>query len=233
MNLQSIVSGDKLLLKLPYDLKDSFRSLFKTATWDSYAKAFVVANTTANKNKWKKFVEMSSAAVEALKNSEHEEATLEELQATQRKIEEEIKSLNARANTARANIEALKAQAAESLPLRDKAKEVLEKLLAEDQAATEERNTALEPVIRLHDAHLVYHLLGKAEQAAKRGYSGKSVLINVQANLYEFMQDLNALGFTHPEIRRIANCNPNRTDKVLSAIEDIDDDVLAGYETLK
>jgi hypothetical protein len=80
------ISGN-LSIKFPFDLKDAFRSLFKTAKWNPAAKAWEVKATTANENKLKKFIDMSQSALSVLSELDNIEATEMEIAKTQELID--------------------------------------------------------------------------------------------------------------------------------------------------
>ncbi|QQX85275.1 hypothetical protein JJQ59_04865 [Cupriavidus necator] len=72
-------ANNELLVSFPFDLRDAFRAIFKTASWDSSRRAYVVKNTTANKNKLEQFKTVAASAVEALAAAEEAEASAQEL----------------------------------------------------------------------------------------------------------------------------------------------------------
>lgn len=80
--------GKSLLISFPYDLKEAFKTIFKTAKWDSGKKRWVVSNSTVNHNKLKLFIDKSQAALAALKEIEEQEATDIELATLEYQLKE-------------------------------------------------------------------------------------------------------------------------------------------------
>src|SRR5690606_3859766 len=80
--------GKSLVISFPYDLKDAFKTIFKTAKWDSGKKRWVVSNSTVNHNKLKLFIDKSQAALAALKEIEEQEATDIELATLEYQLKE-------------------------------------------------------------------------------------------------------------------------------------------------
>jgi len=79
MEITAREEGKSLLISFPFDLKDAFKEIFKTAKWDSDRKRWVVSNSKINHNKLDVFKEKAEPALSALKAIEEQEATDTEL----------------------------------------------------------------------------------------------------------------------------------------------------------
>ena len=71
--------GKTLLISFPFDLKDAFKEIFKTAKWNPERRHWCVSNSKINHNKLQIFREKSQQALGALRALEDQEATEEEL----------------------------------------------------------------------------------------------------------------------------------------------------------
>lgn len=84
------------LLNLPYELKDAFKKVFKTAKWDTYRRCWTVG--VRGKTKLIEFVELIEKDVEALNQKKEE-------QETERLNENQIMALNSELNKLRDHID--------------------------------------------------------------------------------------------------------------------------------
>lgn len=80
MTISHKIINEQLFMSFPYELKDTFRTLFKTAKWNPAHRAFVAANTPQNHKKWERFVQAAETASQLLAQKDHEEVTAKELQ---------------------------------------------------------------------------------------------------------------------------------------------------------
>lgn len=85
MNIRE--TTDLLKVTIAFELKDIFKSTFKTAKWDSYSKTWDVKNTTANKNKLAQFEKTLAETNVEEKIKAAEEALLTENQVTELKAQ--------------------------------------------------------------------------------------------------------------------------------------------------
>ncbi len=119
---------NKLHLSFPFECKEQFKELFKTARWMPEERKWEVADTTANKNKFERFTQMMQgvARVESvMESAENDAKELERLQA----------SLNKRIAAARARTEAARAKIALLAPVVAAKRAELKTALAEAKAA--------------------------------------------------------------------------------------------------
>src|SRR3546814_1075164 len=104
MTISHKIINEQFFMSFPYELKDTFRTLFKTAKWNPAHKAFVAANTPQNHKKWERFVQAADTASRLLAQKDHEEETEKELQELDnavtrvaKHIKQEINSIQQRA----------------------------------------------------------------------------------------------------------------------------------------
>lgn len=79
-------TGADLHLQFPFPLREAFRSVFKTARWDSSARAYVVRETIANRNKFATFRDAAASTLQALDAADDAVATDEELEQIRRAL---------------------------------------------------------------------------------------------------------------------------------------------------
>lgn len=71
MNTISIEKQDaELNIRFLFPLRDAFRAIFKIAAWDSELRAYVVRDTGANRNKFKRFRAAATQTLRALESAE-------------------------------------------------------------------------------------------------------------------------------------------------------------------
>src|SRR3546814_20893723 len=80
MTISHKIINEQFFMSFPYELKDTFRTLFKTAKWNPAHKAFVAANTHQNHKKWERFVQAADTANRLFAQKDHDEVTAKELQ---------------------------------------------------------------------------------------------------------------------------------------------------------
>jgi hypothetical protein len=212
--------SDLLLLRLPYELKDTFRTLFKSARWDGLAKAFVCKDTAANRNKWEKFCQAASSARGVLDAAEREEATAQQLQAMAMSLEDEMRGLNARAAAARARCAELAARKARLeaecpalIAIKQQAEQALEaQQLALDTAMRTYEHAAA-PALEVLERHRFSDVLNDMLRATRRGYSGKEWLGELQATTAVVRKQLAEIGYEHRRITEISRLSLNRPDR--------------------
>lgn len=80
MSFSHKIINEHIFMSFSYELKDTFRTLFKTAKWNSIQKAFVAAHTPQNLRKWEKFIQAAETANKLLAQMDNEEATGKEME---------------------------------------------------------------------------------------------------------------------------------------------------------
>lgn len=135
-----IVSGDEMQIRIPFALKDAFRDVFKTASWDPTKKHWVVKNTTANLNKLKRFIESTQEALSALDHLETLEATVSDIQQLEKRVDEVKSKICAEVEK---QAQAVSAMSSATL-LSEKLNEMKQQYAVERAAAEEARRAARE-----------------------------------------------------------------------------------------
>ncbi|PRZ56442.1 hypothetical protein BX589_10192 [Paraburkholderia fungorum] len=218
--------GETLLVKLPFELKDAFKGVFKSAKWVPEQRSWRVGNSAVTRNKLAAFAAASEPTLGALadKIRAEEEAELDERQTEEmnralRVIEAELQDLAIKTRAAKkecSTLGALRAKLDAYRPLLDAAKATL---MAEKRA----RDDELLRVRERADALLKpFPELGDAISEARRGwralkaghYGAKAGLVQAQRELlriYERIEEVSGVQFT--ALLAAFNCNTNRTDR--------------------
>ncbi|MDT4850423.1 hypothetical protein FQZ97_845730 [compost metagenome] len=80
--------GKSLYVSFPFELKDAFKEMFKTAKWSSDRRKWVIGNSKANLNKIEIFKQKTEQAIAVLQSLDDQEATDEELAKLEAKVAE-------------------------------------------------------------------------------------------------------------------------------------------------
>lgn len=213
--------GAQLRMSVPYVLNPAFRALFKSASWNSAGKVFLAASTTANRNKWKRFLESVGEASKALADAEQAEATEHELETLAAETESVVKRALSRIETSRKHIaqaEARRAraqkQANELAPLLATVQQALDEELARATVAERARRKVIAPVLRLYEEHDLAGTLADFQYAARQGYNGKPALGRAQSRVRALREAMRVIGFRLSAIDDLATVSLNRPDKV-------------------
>src|SRR3546814_3919817 len=78
MTISHKIINEQFFMSFPYELKDTFRTLFKTAKWNPAHTASLAANTPQNHKKWERFVQAADTASRLLAQKDHEAVTAKE-----------------------------------------------------------------------------------------------------------------------------------------------------------
>lgn len=221
MSFSHKIINEHVFMSFPYELKDTFRTLFKTAKWNSTQKAFVAAYTPQNLRKWEKFIQAADTANKLLAQKDNEEATVKELEELADAANKLVitltadleyarqRSVDVQKNTVRAT-----AQATELQPYITEANERLKCLLEEHTQAAKKRDTIIAPVIRLYEEHDLDDILKKYFSGAVRGYAGKDTLKYAEARFRKLVRDMRRIGSTVDAFDELLYVSLNRPDKV-------------------
>lgn len=233
-------AGDELHMFVPFSLNGAFRAIFKTAKWNADGKVFKVSATTQNRNKWVQFSESVKAAVEALANADHVEATTEELvRAAQEaelvvnNVQASIKDCEQRAIAARLRTVRAKEQLVEFAPMLEISTASLADVLDTTAAAEMARDAVIAPAISLYKSHGLEYILADFVQAVRRGHSGKEARGRAKADIAVLRNNLKSLGFRLPAIDDLALVSLNRTDKILEFVASVEATLYSGLEATK
>ncbi len=234
----SITEKDgKYFFRLPYILKDLFRTVFKSAAWNAFDKAFVVKANTANKNKWQRFIEAADTLSSDIAAAADAELTAENLQALLDKAESMRAELQRKVNDCKAKEHAFHKEIAESKkvalllsPIAESAAVAAAEALAMANAVKNELRSAAAPALNIFRANGVEDIFSTMVRAAHRGYLGKNDLTDAQEALKTIHRQLYAAGYEHKLIRSICGLSLNRPDKFLNDIPRAQEHLLTGLE---
>lgn len=213
-NINIVETASDLLVAFPFELREAFREIFKTAPWDAGRRVYVVKKTTTNQNKLAQFkaaAEPLLADLAALESSEASPRELdrmrEQVEACRRQLEERL----SRVQAARDELAELRATIA---PLEAEAASALGELNALEQ----QRQLTLEPVIALCAEFGVPKAL-----SSLRFFSSRSFLTATQKEEFEERRRTlcmankglaEKLAITLPVLEEFGSANYNRLDKV-------------------
>lgn len=237
--IQCTTTTTQLLLQVPYELKESFRALFKTAKWNPNGKRFEVSNTAANKNKWEKFVEQSSAAITLMQDAERNEASAEQLEESAKRANEEYALAKQRYDLAKSRIEAAKSlkrptgaeiEDAEDAAdeLKQEEEDALKTLLPVQLKKFRQENEGLVSAVCLLVFRDIQGILKQASAGVAAGYRGKDNILDAQRKIRELLTELKALGFEHDGLYRVYSESANHPDKIATAISNLGISVCSG-----
>lgn len=222
----------RLFLTLPFALKDSFRAIFKTADWDREEKAFSVADTSANRRKWDKFLEVSASAAEAVKALEQAEVTEKELERAKFEADKvfadaqkTLAQVQARVEASRARINALsesKSDIEKLIAAHLKRLEAMEAAAAELRAAEKE---ATAPGVEILNKLGAAALLEEAKAACSRGSDGCADYNNALAGIAKVCAQLREAGFKHEGLEKVSRMTSVRRGYIsaINAVPGLDD----------
>lgn len=224
-------STSGLLVAFPFELREAFRAVFRTAPWDGARRAYVVKSTTGNKNKLAQFIAAAEPLLAAMTEADESEASVRELERLRDEIDvarRQIEERSARASTARKQLAELRV--------------VLDPLAAQAAAAhvalktiEDERQMVLAPVKALCDE------LGVPKAIASlRYFSTRTVMTREHKDEFDercrSLRAANAklgtaLGIMLPVLEELADANYNRLDKLRSVLARCED-VYVGLRTV-
>lgn len=221
--------------RLPYSLKDQFRTIFKSAEWNAIERAFVAKATTANGNKWQRFVDAANELSTDMAAVADAESTAEDLKSLLDKTESMRAELQRRISECKAKEVCLIAQIAKSKklvlelgPIAESAAAAVADILTEANEAEEELLTAAAPAMSIFAANGVEGIFDKMIRSAHRGYLGKADLNDAQGALKTVHSQLLAAGYEHNLIDIICGHSLNRPDKFYNDIPRARETLLTG-----
>ena len=135
-NLEYTTTTETISIKIDFNMKDLFKSNFKTAKWNNYEKVWTLNNTTRTLNKLTKWI---SEVSEVAKEIEVAEATAQELEFSEKElvelkneiekmrediislteIKEDLIEVNKEIENSRKEVEALKVELAQAKSEKD------------------------------------------------------------------------------------------------------------------
>lgn len=88
MSINVNIEVDRIEVSFPYALNLIFKDFFKTAKWSSSARAWVLKNTTLNKNKIEKFKEAANGTARVIKEVEEAELKVKDIERMNAVVEQ-------------------------------------------------------------------------------------------------------------------------------------------------
>ena len=194
-------------VKFPFELKDSFKEVFRTAKWNGYKKQWEVG--PRSKKKLEKWIEIASKAAEEIELADSEELKKEELA----KVETDIAKIRVAIAKRRQEIGAV--NVVEMLNL---AKEELAKAQAELEAVTTEKSIKLaeakEMLSGVCDINVIHGAIADMRMVHNKvGSSNRSKFDHAQYRLLAEHDRLKAIGFKSWGLYELINLNFNRPDR--------------------
>lgn len=214
-----IVSGDEMQIRIPYALKEAFRDVFKTASWDPAKKHWVVRNTTANLNKLKRFIESTQGALSALDHLETLEATVSDIQHLEKRVDEVKSKICAEVEKQAQAVSAMSSAALLSEQLNKlKQQYVAERAAAEQarRAANEERQRVKQELDELMQPFGIKELVSQLYKIRARGIGRRNRLEFEEVQL-QIEQAYTAIcettGVSINALKSFSRVNFNRPDR--------------------
>ena len=216
------------LVKVPFDLKDIFKAVFKTAKWDSLSKAWQVG-VRAEKKIQQFIADTATAQADA--------AALEQAQAEQDAIEYDTRKLNEELAKAKAAIsakrESLKNTKALKVALEEakaalattktELNEVAEELATEKASAATQKEEIKQMLSSIIDLNRVFELKRVLEQNhVPSDRTKKQRFAAAQDELLKMFRALQAAGLESAGIWEMYQANINRPDR--DSVRNMSDD---------
>lgn len=226
-------------MRVPYALNAPFRTIFKTAEWNSQLKVFIAKATTANLNKWQRFMESIVEATELLEQAELKEATAEELAKLAQaasfvvcELERRIAVAESKSADAKAKADEAREQAEVFRPTLQAAEDRLKETLGELEIEAAQRDAAIRPVLDLYKAHGLSTILTSYRRAANLDYRGKDARSQAQDDLEELRVSLLSIGFRVKALDELVKVSLNRPDNAMDAIDKLSRRMKTGIEQI-
>jgi len=213
-----------LHVKVPFDLKDHFKTAFKTATWEGYAKTWRLNDTSVTRNKLTKYIEtvITTGVLAAIENKEELDATEAEIQRwtaelNQRKalIEQQAERLGVLA-VRKSKLDAIIASFKALQPAVDDGKAKLDAEQAKAAAVAKDLRAKVDEL--LSPFPQAGALMDQARKEWRRlaagKYQAKSVVEQAQAALGRIYDQVKAkTGVGLEALNKAYMCNTNRPDR--------------------
>lgn len=222
---QDVDSG--LSVKIPYEIKDSFKQHFPSAKWDATHKRWQLGKRSKKRLlSWVQTVE-ESGVLEALKEREEYTLTEREIDTLLRELEsckQRIKLSIKERETYRAHGERLKNLRHE---LEDSQND-LEQVAAEVEVARLDRKQEKERVTAMLQHILSFNDIKKAKSDMERfgkrvGREAKEKYLSAQGMIMEETRKLAQAGFTSKGLMELSYMNFNRPDRDDPSLISLDD----------
>ena len=209
--ISKTITTDQIRVSLPFALKDSFKSTFKTAKWDNFSKTWNIKNSAVSTKKldaWIAEVD-GSGVIDALNAVDEEEMDQKTIQAIQIELKEIRDSLS---NTV-------------SAEKRHKTIDLLAVVRTELNAEREKRNAAqaqakdqksqieeyLGALVDLGEMRNAYATMRRTHNGV--GSNCRTDFNSAQSTLVDFYNMLNKYGFHSKTLDSITDANFNRPER--------------------
>lgn len=194
-------------IRFPYQLKDNFKSVFKSAKWNPDARRWEVGPRSGKR--LQQWVALAESAAQELAEAEVAELSASEL------AEVEAAIANIRSATAQQRAKAQTAASAEQLALaRDKLAQAKADLESSKQATLEQINKStalLEQVCDVDAIHEVHAILKRCK--GRVGVKYREPFNNACTVMSEQQEKLHAIGFHSVGLNTLYYLNFNRPDR--------------------
>ena len=216
------------LVKVPFDLKDAFKAVFKTAKWNSSTKAWQVGVRAERKiQQFIKDTAEQQAEIEALEASQAEQDAVE---YDTKKLQEEIakaQSEIAAKREALKNTQSLKAALEEAkaalATTKTELNEVAEELATEKASAATQKEEIKQMLSSIIDLNRVFELKRVLEQNhVPSDRTKKQRFAAAQDELLKMFRALQAAGLESAGIWEMYQANINRPDR--DSVRNMSDD---------
>lgn len=216
------------LVKVPFDLKDAFKAVFKTAKWDSTTKAWQVG--VRAEKKIQQFIVDTAAQQAEIEALEAAQAEQDAAEYDTKKLQEEIAKAQAEITAKREalkNTQTLKAALEEAKAILSTTKtelnEVAEKLATEKASAAAQKEEVKQMLSGIIDLNRVFELKRILEQNhAPSDRNKKQRFTAAQEELLKIFRTLQAAGLESTGIWEMYQANINRPDR--DSVRNISDD---------
>ncbi|WP_439684469.1 hypothetical protein MNJPNG_02785 [Cupriavidus oxalaticus] len=216
--IKTTQTATEIAVQFPYALREAFRAIFKTCPWDSDKRAYLLKNTTANRNKLARFVTESEPALQALTAAEAADATSEELA----RMRERLAAARQQAEAKAAAGVAARAALADLQALLKPVMARVAQAQADLHEAQAERQRTLAPVTELLEQLGVTKAIGRLRALSHRSFLLKEQKVDFD-DACQRLRSANAhlaatLGLTLPALTELGQANYNRLDKTRDAL---------------
>ena len=211
-NLDTNITNGKIQVKVPFELKDNFKKMFKTAKWNNWDKVWEIKDSKVSSNKLEKWISAVSEIVAEIEAIEEVEFTEQELADLKKEIETikesissvnettvELKELNKGIKDSKTELEALKVD------------------LAEAQAEKETEEEGIETFIdSLIDTSKLENISDTISDYAKKPFlraTEKDDLREELSYAHKAVKILEKAGYKSRNVSRLSNTTLSRLDR--------------------
>lgn len=202
---------------VPYELKDSFKSVFKSAKWNSLVKEWEIGPRSKKRlENWIETVNQSEAlqVVEEHDDIEMSEKEIEQLQNTLSEVQKKIESKLAELASAKDTAEKLENTKKVLSEKRGELEKIREEVAAENAKIEKQKNEIRGKVEAIIDMGLVIkckNIMSRSMYPADR--NAKARFEEARYSLRAEREKLNKAGLDSAALARLCTANVNRPDR--------------------